>query len=405
MSKTPKKFKDTKLGKELCKLRDEMKPMSWKQRIDHIWTYYKEYIFLFLMLTIILTGFITSWITGREESYVTGILVNLNVEQEGMNFLSRDYAEKLGLENTDLVEVEYTYFENPLINLEDNNYYAAMIVENEVGAQMLDYMIVDHMSMEFFTTREVYMDLRKFFSEEELVALAMEDRLIYVQEASEENYWPAAVKITNSGFVEDYVLNGGEAYFAVAGNTEKLEQVRGIWDYITYYKEKTVTGAMVNVKTEQKGKDFLSKDYAKHLGLTNTADVVLKDIRFEDPAETLDSENAIVAATMENWVAEKKLDYIFLNKMSMTFYAKYKVFQDLRQFFSEEELKALAEADRLIYSDAEKTVPVAIKMTDAAFAKGCITEEGDIFFAVTAGTEKKDQIAKVWAYINSYKAS
>ena len=405
MSKTPKKFKDTKLGKGIYQLRDELKPMSWKQRIDHIWTYYKEYIFLFLILAIISVGFITSWFTGRKDSYVTGILVNLNVEQDGMNFLSRDYAQKLGLKDTDLVEIEYTYFENPLINLEDNNYYAAMIVENEVGAQMLDYMIVDHMAMEFFTTREVYMDLRKFFSEEELIALAMEDRLIYVQEASEESYWPAAVKITNTGFVEDYILNGGEAYFAVAGNTEKLEQVRGIWDYITYYKEKTVTGATVNVKTEEKGKDFLSKDYAKHLGLTNPSDVALKNIRFEDPEETLDSENAVVAATMEKWVAEKKLDYGILNKISTTFYSKYKVFQDLRQFFTEEELKTLAAEDRLIYSDAEKTVPVAIKMTDTAFAKSCVTEEGDIFFAVTAAAEKKDQIRKLWAYINSYKAN
>ena len=405
MSKTPKKkFKDTKLGKELCQLRDEMKPMTWPRRIEHIWTYYKEYIILFLAFAIVMTGLITSMFTGTKDSYLTGVLVNLNVEQEGMNFLSRDYAQKLGLKDTDLVEVEYTYFENPLINLEDNNYYAAMIVENEVGAQMLDYMIVDHMAMEFFTTREVYMDLRKVFTEEELIALAIEDRLIYVQEENEENYWPAAIKITNTGFVEDYVITSGEAYFAVAGSTEKLEEVRGIWEYITYYKQNTVTGALVNVKTEDAGKNFLTGDYATHLG-AEIRDVELNKIRFEDPEVALESDMVQVVANTEKWVAEKKLDYMLLNEMSMNFYTKYAVFKDLRGFFSAEELKALAAKDCLVYSDEAKTVPVAIKKTDSAFVKGCVTEEGNIYFAVTADPAKKDQITKLWAYINSYKAS
>ena len=82
MSKTPKKtFKDTKLGKELCKLRDELKPMTWPKRIDHIWTYYKEYIILFVAFSIVMVGFISSMFTGRKETYVTGILVNLNAKK------------------------------------------------------------------------------------------------------------------------------------------------------------------------------------------------------------------------------------------------------------------------------------------------------------------------------------
>lgn len=406
MSNTPKKtFRDTKLGKAINKFLDELRPMSWKQRIDHIWTYYKEYIFLFLLGSVVTIGLITSALTGTKEYYVTGILVNLNVEQEGMNFLSRDYAQKLGLKDTDLVELEYTYFEDPLINLEDNNYYAAMIVENEVAAQMLDYMIVDHMSMEFFTTREVYMDLRQFFTAEELTTLAMEDRLIYVREENETDPWPAAVKITETGFVEDYTDNVGDIYFAVSGSTEKLEEVRGVWEYITYYKEKKVTGALVNVKTEDAGKTYLSTDYAKYLGLTNLKEANLKNVRFEDPEATLVTVNDVILATAGKWVSEKKLDYMLLNEISYNFLATEKLYQDLRQFFTEEELKALAAEDRLVYSDKEKTVPVAVKMANTAFAKGCVTEKGEIFFAVTADTQKKEQIRKLWEHLGSYKAS
>ena len=107
MSNTPKKtFKDTKLGKELAQLKKEMAPMSWIQRIDHIWTYYKEYIIVFLVGIVILTGLITSMFNGVKDAKVVGILANVHVGQDCMNFLSQDYAEELGLDDPELAKKE-----------------------------------------------------------------------------------------------------------------------------------------------------------------------------------------------------------------------------------------------------------------------------------------------------------
>ena len=36
------KFKKSNFYLECVRLRDEMKPMTWKQRLDHLWTYYNE---------------------------------------------------------------------------------------------------------------------------------------------------------------------------------------------------------------------------------------------------------------------------------------------------------------------------------------------------------------------------
>jgi len=265
MSKTPKKtFKDTKLGKELKKLRDEMRPMSWKQRIEHIWTYYKEYILVFAAFAIVLVGLISSSISNLKDPELTGIFVNLMVDPAGMDYVSEDYAEHLGIKDKDLVRVESAYFEDPLVVVTDENFYASAIVENEVSAQMLDYMILDKMAMEYYARREVYMDLRKFFTKEELKAFVERDLLVYcldsemteqVGKLSEDElkalqllcleedsgidyYWPGAIKITDMAFIKTFVTKNSDIYFAVAGNTEKVEKVRDMWDYLNAYKAK-----------------------------------------------------------------------------------------------------------------------------------------------------------------------
>ena len=260
MSKTQKKtFKDTKFYKEIQALRREMKDMTWKQKIEHIWTYYKEYIIVGGVFLIITGGLIGSMLT-RVDPLVTGIFVNLNVDQKGMNYVSTDYAEHIGVGKKE-IKVESAYFEDPDMVFTDENYYAMAIVENEVSAQMLDYLIMDQMAMDHYAGREIYMDLRKVLPLEELQALAEQDLIEFCVESEYANlteeeemalqvlclteegagieyFWPSAIKITNLDFIKDFVTKDGDIYFAFASNTEKIEATRAIWEYINAYKSK-----------------------------------------------------------------------------------------------------------------------------------------------------------------------
>lgn len=233
-----KTFKQTKFYQELRKLRDEMKPMSWSQRIDHIWTYYKEYIGLFALLIFILTGLISSIISAQKEVVITGIMVNITIDQEGYNYLSTDYADHLQITDDQKVALEYTSF----LNLETSNaqqdYYAAMSVIAEVSAKRLDYMILDKMAMSFYAGQEVYMDLRQVFTEEELADFAERELLIYCQEEQQQEPWPAAIKINDFAFIKDNVTSEGDVYFALSGSSEKLEQIRAMWEYIKAWEPK-----------------------------------------------------------------------------------------------------------------------------------------------------------------------
>lgn len=238
MAVSPKKktFKQSWVYQEIIKLREEMKPMSWSQRIDHIWTYYKEYIGLLALVIFISTGLITSIVRAQREVLITGIMVNLTVDQEGYNYLSEDYAEYLEIKDKEKVRLEYTSFMDLATSSSEQDYYAAMTVIAEVSAKKLDYMILDEFSMGFYAGQEVYLDLSKVFTQEELDAFAEKDLLIYCMEEEEQVRWPAAIKITDLPYVKDNITAEDDVYFALSGSSEKYEQIRDMWEYINAWE-------------------------------------------------------------------------------------------------------------------------------------------------------------------------
>lgn len=234
------KLKNSNFREELKKLREEMKPMTFKQKVDHIWTYYKDYVLVSLPLLLIVVGLIASGISNATEKVVTGIMVNITIDQEGYNYLSTDYEEYLQLEEGQEVKLEYTSFEDLTTSTDtENNYYAAMGVVGEVSAKTLDYMILDGMSMQFYATQEVYGDLRTVFTEEELAYFAENDLLVYCLEEGQTEEWPAAVKIDDLPFVQKYIRSDDSVFFTLSGSSQHLEACRAIWDYINAWQDPT----------------------------------------------------------------------------------------------------------------------------------------------------------------------
>jgi hypothetical protein len=232
-----KTWKETKFYLGWKKLIEDLKPMNWSQRFDHIWSYYKEYICLFALFAFVMTGLITSFIGAQKEVVITGIMVNISIEQEGFNYLSEDYAEYLQITKDQKVNLEYTSFMDLGSTNSEEDYYAAMTVVAEVAAKRLDYMILDRRGMAFYTGQEVYMDLRNVFTEAELADFAARDLLIYCKEEEGEP-WPAAIKINDLAFIKDNVTSEGEVFFALGGSSEKYEQIRAVWEYIKAWTPK-----------------------------------------------------------------------------------------------------------------------------------------------------------------------
>ena len=228
------KFKQSKFYLGWVKLCEDLKPMTFKQKLDHIWTYYKEILLIAAALLVALVFVINGLVKNSKDVLIHGAMVNISIEQEGYNYLSTDYFEKLGGdENKEEVQLEYIYFgdlEDPQNS--EYSYYSSMALIAQVENKMLDYMILDKYAMEYYIIQDIYLDLREFFTEEELAQ--MSDYLIYAQyEGTQlEDRWPIAVDISWMDFVQDNVTSDGGVYFALSGSTQRMQQCRDLWEYM-----------------------------------------------------------------------------------------------------------------------------------------------------------------------------
>ena len=235
------KFKKTKFFQGCIKLKNDLKPMTFKEKCEHLWEYYKEWLIV-VFLVFMGISLLTTIVANRtKDVMVAGMMVNLEVKQEGMNYLRGEYAEYLGATSKNQVaELDYTYFGDPLDPEEgESSYYASMILTARVTGAMLDYMLLDEYAMKYYITYDVYLDLRQFFTEEEFAQLAAEDRIIYAMEegASELDRIPVAVKITEIDYVKDNVTSAGAVYFALSGSTPRPEMCRNVWNYLHAWGE------------------------------------------------------------------------------------------------------------------------------------------------------------------------
>lgn len=227
------KFKQSKFYQEWVKLMEEMKPMSGKQRIDHLWTYYKEYLWFVALGVVMICMMVTGAINASKETIAGGMMVNISISQEGYNYLSEDYREHLGGVGKQIVELDYSNFSSladPTSS--EDNYYASMLLLARVESGDLDYILLDQFAMEYYITQGVYLDLREFFTPEELEQMG--GRVIYArqEEEAEEDRWAVAVDISELPFVQEHIETEGKTYFALSGSTKRPEICRDMWNYL-----------------------------------------------------------------------------------------------------------------------------------------------------------------------------
>lgn len=229
------KFKRSKFWQGLVKLHNDMKPMTFSQKLEHLWEYYHDYLWLVGAAAIFICAGFTVLSHQSKETLVSGMMVNISIRQEGMDYLTTDYLEKLGGKSgRQVASLDYTNFsslDDPTSS--EDNYSAMQLLPARVSGKMLDYMILDKFAMEFYVNQAVYLDLREFFTADELEELG-NDRLIYARQVDETDMWVVAVDITDTNFVQDNVIvkNGDRIYFALSGSTQRMEMCRETWEYI-----------------------------------------------------------------------------------------------------------------------------------------------------------------------------
>lgn len=217
-------------------LKKNMEGMTFQEKVDHIWTYYKELFLVFFLVGVILYAVIWTLIAPKEKPLFDGVLCNVSMKQECYYYLTEQYRQNAGFEKPEDVSVTSLVFTRPLLVSEvGDSYKQSMALISMVEAKTVDYMLLDLYAMEFYISHEIYMDLRDFFTEEELEI--WKDQLIYAvpDDGSSEAY-PIAVNVTEMPFIKE--ASGEETYLAFAANTERMADCRSLWEFILAWEQK-----------------------------------------------------------------------------------------------------------------------------------------------------------------------
>ncbi len=234
------KIKRTAAYQNWLQIKEDMKPMPFWKKVGHLWYCYRLYICFFCACVFMVGIIIGSYISASsKEALVSGMLVNMSVTQEGMNYLSTEYEEYLGAEEHQYVSLEYTQF-GPLDDPfnADDNYNKAMVMIARVEGQMLDYMLLDALAMKTYVIYDLYLDLREFFTPEELAQFEAEGKVKYAQYEGDTDKRPVAVDISDTAFVKDTMNGASPIYFALSGHNPKMDKCHNAWDYIHAWESK-----------------------------------------------------------------------------------------------------------------------------------------------------------------------
>lgn len=231
-------------------LKEDLKTMTFKEKVDHLWTYYSPYLWGVGLAAVVIAATISGIINKNREVLVSGFLINVSMEQQGYNYLSSDYFEKLGgkerKQSVDLSSTNFAGLEDPT-NKEDY-YYETMELPTMIAASLVDYVILDDFAMRHYLGWEegIFLDLRECLSQEEMAFLQENDMLAYSLAVGENESletdiseddprrYPVAIKLQNTDFGKDN-MGGRVAYFVIPVNAD-VPAAAAIWEHIKEWK-------------------------------------------------------------------------------------------------------------------------------------------------------------------------
>ena len=216
-------MEENRLKAHLQKLKADLASMSWRERLEHLWTYYKWVVFAAIGVIIFLHMLLSALIAGNREVLISGIGINVPMTQEGITCLTDDYLTRL--EGTKRQTVQYLDeildMDNPAIG-QEASYSTIVKVSGLISTTSLDYFLLDPEALDYYSEGDLFMDLQNLFSQEALAQLTV----LEIQGV------PKLIDISGTWFAETYITAEGPCYLAFAYNAPHPEACLELWQYL-----------------------------------------------------------------------------------------------------------------------------------------------------------------------------
>lgn len=234
-------MKETKLYQHLQTLKKNLEPMTWPQRIDHIWTYYKETILITVVTLIVVIGVSISALTPKKDLMMGGMLVNTFFNEEAESYLEEELLAQLnGDPKTQETKIYTKTFTNPDTSAQDGDVLTTIFAM--MYAEQVDYLLMDEVGLKSMIRMQGLLDMNEVFTPEEMEQL--KDRFFYGQLQDDNGDLvgdpiPMAMKVSDIPFIKECEkYNYRDVYLGFAINAPNKDSLRGFWDYILAWESK-----------------------------------------------------------------------------------------------------------------------------------------------------------------------
>lgn len=229
-------MKETKFYKSVIRFISIMKPMKWSERIEYVFMYYKELVFVVSIALIVIIGVVGSMAGNNKQIVFGGLFANVDINKIGYSYLTDGVAEFVPYDpDKQQIKLTSTAFDEAS-DLDQLNYTfnAAMSPIAMIEKGELHYMVMDEEAMKFYMSQYALMDLTEIFDQSVLDALG--EDVIYIELQVEQVRYPIAINITDLEFSKDCLDVSDPIYLGFTGTKENKELFLKFWNHLNNWK-------------------------------------------------------------------------------------------------------------------------------------------------------------------------
>lgn len=198
----------------------KLAPMTWKQRWEYIWEYYKLILLAVIGLTVFTVSMVQNGLYQRKELLISGIFINTTTTESGYAFAKEDYWTHCGASSdtrVELIEVRHIAYNIEQPSAADVN--ALMSVDVMISAGDLDYIICDRSAAEFYGRLEYCIDLAEKLPEGNRNLLQTEGGF-------------TAIDLTDSRLAQEFRLSAEPSYILFPATAPDWERCERFLNYL-----------------------------------------------------------------------------------------------------------------------------------------------------------------------------
>ena len=212
---------------EVARLRE----MTFKEKLQHIWEYYKIHLMAVAVILIIIISLINIWLINPRQKTVLFVAWNAGFAVHEQLMVVADILADGIVENKKRETVEVSLFAthagDPQSEMADTMRLTAM-----VAAGAIDVFILDNELLIEFTERGLIQPVEEILAglrtETPLIYAEIDERLAYVLHTSEEKNPEGrlmGVDISNSPLLSELGIDQEELWFCVSASSDNLPNI------------------------------------------------------------------------------------------------------------------------------------------------------------------------------------